>query len=235
MFNLETSIAQWKETLSRIDSVRADDAIELESHLRDLVTTLGKHELSEHEAFLVATHRLGHPSELGKEFSKVHGMNVWRKRVLWMLCGCLLYNIGVVWIEALAKFVSAVVGMTGLGTTAVTSATLVMSVIGWAVFLVFALLKSKSRIAGPERIPYSWAVTGGVVLLLGLALDLAGSVLLMRTLAPYEFGQMANWLAPGFLVVYSLVFLAVVTLLWSLNEPKSDTTDAHTCEPPNCV
>lgn len=111
MFDLDLAIEQWKDTIGSLESIRTDDVLELESHLRSLVSELSRGGLAESEAFIVATHRLGKPAELNSEYAKVHGATVWQKRVLWMLCGYVAYSIGSAWINAIATFASMSVAM----------------------------------------------------------------------------------------------------------------------------
>jgi hypothetical protein len=225
MFNLETAIHEWREEFGAVDSLRTDDVLELESHLRELVTRLSRGELSEQEAFLVATHRLGQPAELNREFAKVHGAAVWRKRILWMLCGYFVYMLSSQWLDVIATFAAAGIGVTAMGSTMTAVARVSIWAIGWAVLLAFALRKSKNPIAGPDRIPLSWVWMVGFTLVLGYVLRSAGYIVLTRTLEPAYMGDMAQWQYFGFLIVNLCVFVATVALIWTLNEPKSDVME----------
>lgn len=42
MFDLDLAIEQWKDTIGSLDSIRTDDVVELESHLRELVSELSR-------------------------------------------------------------------------------------------------------------------------------------------------------------------------------------------------
>jgi hypothetical protein len=64
MSELDTRIVQWREQLLQNGSFYADEVEELESHLRESIDRLVAAGLSEDEAFLVATHRLGSRKEL---------------------------------------------------------------------------------------------------------------------------------------------------------------------------
>jgi len=89
MFDLETAIAEWKKALADRESLSEDDIVELESHLRDCVTSLDAMGLSGEEAFLIAQRRVGQPAELDAEFSKVSPTIRWVHRGKWMCIGVL--------------------------------------------------------------------------------------------------------------------------------------------------
>lgn len=71
-FDLNPAILRWRDTLAQSPQFRAGDLAELESHLRDAVIQLQGRELSEEEAFLIATRRMGSVEQLEVEFGKVN-------------------------------------------------------------------------------------------------------------------------------------------------------------------
>jgi hypothetical protein len=77
MFDFETRVHEWTDALRSRGAFRAEDVVELESHLRDEIDALAKTGLSAEEAFLVAEHRVGRPEALAAEYAKVHG-EPWR-------------------------------------------------------------------------------------------------------------------------------------------------------------
>ena len=77
MFDLDARVREWTDSLRSRGAFRAEDIVELESHLRDEIDALAKTGLSAEEAFLVAEHRVGRPDALGAEYAKVHG-EPWR-------------------------------------------------------------------------------------------------------------------------------------------------------------
>lgn len=93
MFQLDTAIQAWKERHQASHAVSSEALSELESHLRDSVATLEASGLSEEEALMIASKRLGSPSELEGEFDKVHQKQVWLSRTLLMLSGYLLISL----------------------------------------------------------------------------------------------------------------------------------------------
>lgn len=88
---LERLVCNWREHLCQTDAIGADALDELEQHVRDAFSELLSKGLRDEEAFLIATRRLGKPSELAEEYQKVSGSPAWTRRVCWMLAGCLLF------------------------------------------------------------------------------------------------------------------------------------------------
>ena len=91
MFDLETAIADWKQSLAAYESLSAEDIAELETHLRDSLATLASEHLNEEEAFLIARRRVGPMVELGSEYAKANPCQVWARRLKWMCLGSLVY------------------------------------------------------------------------------------------------------------------------------------------------
>ncbi len=89
MFDLETAIADWKKSLTAREAFSTDDIAELESHLRDQVSSLISVVLSEEEVFHIAQRRVGQPSELNAEFAKEPTSSRWIYRGKWMCIGIL--------------------------------------------------------------------------------------------------------------------------------------------------
>jgi hypothetical protein len=77
VFDLDARMREWTDALRLRGAFRAEDIVELESHLRDEIDALAKTGLSGEEAFLVAEHRVGRPEVLAVEYAKVHG-EPWR-------------------------------------------------------------------------------------------------------------------------------------------------------------
>src|SRR5690348_16793990 len=85
MFDLNQQIQAWRAALSQAPSVRARDADELESHLRDAIVKLRETGLSDEEAFWVASRRVGPLENLATEFGKINGELTGWRRAWWML------------------------------------------------------------------------------------------------------------------------------------------------------
>ena len=93
MFDLNKAINSWRMNLSAKQTCAKSDIDEMETHLREEIDSLTASKLSEQEAFLVATHRLGDNDSLAAEFAKVNTSILWRKRLFWMVAGLLSYLI----------------------------------------------------------------------------------------------------------------------------------------------
>lgn len=225
MFDIELAIEQWKQSFDSIDTVRPDDVLELESHLRELVSELRKRELSDREAFMVATQRLGNAAELNGEFAKVNGATVWHKRVLWMLCGYVVYSVGSALIQTAATLASTSVAIAGVGATATGATATMVLAIGWAILLAIAYRQSKRPVAGPDRMPIVWGLIAGLAMIVGYGLCQGGVIIQARYVELAEFGESQIWREIGGLAVHLCVFAASVVLMWTLSEPRDDTFD----------
>jgi hypothetical protein len=91
MFDLNNAINSWRMNLSEQQTCAKSDIDEMETHLREEIDSLTASKLSEQEAFLVATHRLGDADSLAAEFAKVNTSILWRKRLFWILAGMLTF------------------------------------------------------------------------------------------------------------------------------------------------
>lgn len=92
-FDLNLAIQSWREELARSSAFRGENLNELESHLRDSIDRLRGRELSDEEAFLIATRRVGNTQRLEQEFGKVNCGNVWLARAMWMLIGIQIWPL----------------------------------------------------------------------------------------------------------------------------------------------
>jgi hypothetical protein len=79
---LEEQIAQWRGYLRRRQAMTGPDVEELETHLRDQVTTLTQAGLAEDEAFLVAVKRMGSLDAVSREFAREHCERLWKQLVV---------------------------------------------------------------------------------------------------------------------------------------------------------
>jgi uncharacterized membrane protein len=92
-FDLNDAIHQWREALSQSPTFQGENLQELESHLRDSISTLQNRGLDTEEAFLIATRRLGKESMLELEFTKINPRRLWLDRALWMLIGIQIWGL----------------------------------------------------------------------------------------------------------------------------------------------
>jgi hypothetical protein len=92
-FDLNATIGRWRNQLAQSPALRAEDVAELESHVRDATATLANRGLSEEEAWLIATRRVGGGAALEAEFAKVNRPAIWLDRLLWMLIGVQCWGV----------------------------------------------------------------------------------------------------------------------------------------------
>jgi hypothetical protein len=93
MFDLNTRIEAWRRSLGDLTD---EQCHELDDHLRTEIDTLRQRELSEAEAFVVATMRCGRPCDLVAEYSRADAAAAWSRRLRWMVAGflvCTLVNL----------------------------------------------------------------------------------------------------------------------------------------------
>jgi hypothetical protein len=113
-FDLNYAIRCWRGGLRQSPHFREENLAELEAHLRDSVAELQGRGLTDEEAFLLATRRLGNSARLDSEFAKVNRGQVWLNRVLWMLVGIQVSGL-LGTIAHLASAAAVLGGLTGLG------------------------------------------------------------------------------------------------------------------------
>ena len=113
MFQLEHELQEWAKRFGRMEVMRSSDIEELEQHMRDSISELMTKGLIEEEAFLIATHRVGEPGRLGREFGKVNGGHVGDRRVFWMIAGYLFFEVCRMTVTAVAGVSEICVALVG--------------------------------------------------------------------------------------------------------------------------
>lgn len=93
MFELNKAIKNWRNELSNEEAMTGEGVEELESHLYEQVDSLITTGLSEEEAFMVATHRIGQKEEISQEFAMINSHVIWRTRVSWIAIGILIFFV----------------------------------------------------------------------------------------------------------------------------------------------
>jgi hypothetical protein len=89
MFDLNSAIHHWRSALGAQSNFRDSDLDELEDHLREEIAALQTAGLTEEEAFLIASRRLGKPADLNGEFAIADPSRRRRFRLSWMITGAL--------------------------------------------------------------------------------------------------------------------------------------------------
>lgn len=231
MFNLEAAIAQWKKSFESDCLVNSEEALELETHLRESTVALCKKDLNQEEAFLVATRRLGHASELGAEFAKTNAATAWHRRILWMVGGCALFIIS-------TNLISTLISLTNIFTTTNQCSRstqvilpLLIAIIWWTAFLAIAYQLSEKISANIQRIP---VVATGAALLISYVLSIGSEVLLYRVTGLFSAKTLFNtkmfwaWEDRVFVseekfVFEALLFVLTLGVFLALNRRKKKT------------
>lgn len=113
MFQLEAALQAWSQRFAHTEAMRGADVEELEQHVRDSLTALTSHGLSEEEAFLIATRRVGPTESITQEFGKVNGGHIWGHRLFWMLAGFLFFYVCQLTISSVALLSQALTAFGG--------------------------------------------------------------------------------------------------------------------------
>lgn len=88
-FDLDQALSQWRASLQNFGGMHPDELEELECHLRESTSALHAKGLPVHEAFMIATRRLGSERQLSDEFAKANPQRTWTERAMWMVTGVL--------------------------------------------------------------------------------------------------------------------------------------------------
>jgi len=114
MSELNKRIEQWRTDLTTSETLGNSDIHELETHLREEIEKLTTSSLSDDEAFVVASRRLGNKPALEAEFAKAHPHRRLAHRLCWMVAGILAYyfvtrlSLIASWISACSGYVAGV-------------------------------------------------------------------------------------------------------------------------------
>jgi len=202
MFDLNQAISEWLGQLVQGGTCRKPDIDELESHLREEIQQLGRSSpLSEEEAFLVATHRLGDAESLSREFSKVNRSALWGHRLLWAATGLYAYlmmkyllgaaSLACVWIG-----VGAGLGASWLGWINVTARA---AIVAGAILILYRMFRQDAsggvsrwgqKLEGLNRRWVLFAASVVLPSLLVFSAHLAMPLVLARSLSASDYGSM---------------------------------------------
>jgi len=116
MFDLNEQINRWRGNLAQSETLGSSDIDELESHLREEIENLTTLKLSDEEAFLIATYRLGSTDSLAGEYAKINRSSIFRRKFSLMITGILAYLLATHFATAISKdcvLLAANSGITG--------------------------------------------------------------------------------------------------------------------------
>lgn len=225
MFDLSNEIKKWRSNLAQSESLGKSDIDELESHLREEIDHLTASKLSEQEAFLVATHRLGDIDNLSEEFAKVNTSILWRKRLFWAGAGLLSYILATYIARcASAGFVLlaryAGVRHYSLGVVGIVSQILFFLAVIFALYEIARRKKRQGGLlckdAGNPRGKFILFAGVFIIIASGLAARILYPLTMFRVFGASEFAEIALFRAYVGLVwqiSMPLILLAVVVLL----------------------
>ena len=116
MFDLNQEITKWRNNLAQPETLGESDIDELEGHLREDLGSLKGSKLSDEEAFLIATYRLGDTARLSDEYAKINRGKRFRQNASWIITGILTYMLATHFDAAVSKdcvLLAANSGITG--------------------------------------------------------------------------------------------------------------------------
>lgn len=214
MFQLENAIRSWRSSFIESESISRAEVDELESHLTELISDLRQLGLDDHEAFLVATKRLGTARDLREEYAKVNSPSIWSNRMAWMLCGYVAFGIASAVISACSQGVAIGAALAGLGPGWIGACATLTLAIAWGVLLFRCYRQTKSN--APTTVQFSFGM--GVFAVFGYVLSVAVSRIAMVPMAQIssskDLGIFAIWQTIGGAVVHIGVVIACVLMMW---------------------
>lgn len=219
MFNLEKQLESWKTQFAGSDSVTAEGLEELELHLRETTASLQQNELSEEEAFLIASKRLGQPFDLDEEYGKANPALVWKKRIFWAIIGYSASISFAHFISGLAAIASGVAAYAGWGSTITGIIWIAVVSIGWGAFLamVYRCTKKQSSRQFNSRHSILWGLALAATMLVGYGISFqinsAGHFFHTNSVGSNEFSISSVITAYGSAIIHLLVVLACITML----------------------
>jgi len=196
MFNLKEAILKWRSELMQRESYSGSDVEELESHLRDEIGNLTLVSLSEEEAFLVATARLGDGDVLASEFAKVNVKAIWLRRFFWMAAGVFSFymiNLFAVAISKGSLYIGWITGFRGyeLGILSILSKVIVLCGSIWILYgvcvnkdWVFCVRRSCRKFE--NRVVFGFGFL--IILLVLNGLPILTQIFMSRIMQPSDFG-----------------------------------------------
>ncbi|MHC4552432.1 MAG: permease prefix domain 1-containing protein [Planctomycetota bacterium] len=220
MFQLDTAITNWRNTLLANQNITDSDVDELESHLRDEVDSLMLSGLSDEEAFMISAHRIGDQQAVGAEFAKVNPSLAWRRRAFWMFFGILISMV-VGGIASVCSKGSAAL-LTWLNVNAYGSGiTGVVIHIGVFVVLLFGVIFGLGLFTKgiKSKLSMSMVLVCCIIAIFILkAASFAINILVMQVFGMETFGQLTLGSRYGvfaWAVLWPLIVVTMLFVLWS--------------------
>jgi len=188
----ESMIHAWTREFADTQSIAPDSLQELEGHLIDSLQSLMKQGLSEEEAFLIATTRIGTADDLAVEYAKSGESTLWVNRVLWMCLGYLAISLSFRVVVTLSQV--AALSATTLSASPVTLAVVSQAVVVCGFIAIWCgMWRLARRTRGlTTRMTNRRLVTAvASIALISMILSMASQLAMSRLIAISDFGQFA--------------------------------------------
>ncbi len=228
MFRLKDSIDNWKQKLSNSNSFTNSDIEELESHLLEEIDILKKKELTEEEAFYIASSRLGSVELLSSEFSKINTKSIYLKRVAWLLGGYILISFIQQLIAAFSIFLTSYIDtINTFDTDTLFYFNLVISIIISIIFLYFLLIPRYQLLSKIQSaFNYLFAFKKRLLMLLFLVFIIINSagfnilrVFVVNNLGVSDYGKMM--MSENIFIIIWSIILCMTFMLLSFRKSRS--------------
>jgi len=105
-FDLEKSVSRWRATFDADHGISAEALDELEIHLRDSMEQLEEACLTQEEAFLLASRRVGSADALEPEYACVSPQTAWVRPLFWMTLGVIGFSTAMGLTTAMGRLAS---------------------------------------------------------------------------------------------------------------------------------
>lgn len=228
MFDIESQIRKWRMTIANSGSITDQNAAELETHLRETISDLQTKGLHEQEAFVVASMRLGTPDEMSNEYSKVNGAYVWKRRIVWMLCGFVGATALAHAFHGLASLSEATAALAGFSGAGVVATSVTAKVVCWTV--LFLMLSQGGRrnhaIALNDSVSIGWLALFIAMIVFGQGLAIVVNRMHFLTASATDLGQWMYWRNYGGLAIDICVFVVSIAMIVAFGQKPVEKTES---------
>jgi len=189
----ELKIREWTLELAKAETLAPDRLKELESHFVESLLSLRECGLTEDEAFVIASSRLGSVDALSDEFAKSGDAYLWANRMYWMCLGYLGIMLAM-------RVVGSLVSLTSLAVATAVNDPLVLSISGTAVRIIGLLLIAAGMLWQAKRrngfrlnfTPVRFILGICLVVVVTGGLSIASRLMLAQTISLQSFGITAQ-------------------------------------------
>jgi hypothetical protein len=228
-FDLNLAIRRWREDLARSSAFRSENLNELESHLRDSIAAWQTKELSEREAFMIATQRVGVGRQLENEFAKLNRNTIWLERLLWMLIGVQVWMLvnGVAGLMtenvllSLGTVLRADVSSTLLIALSITVRSLVVVGAAWLCWW-FMTRNSETRARWietklqPRSVFWIYCIASSLMLIAAQSLFFVFQYFWLAHVGAQQFGRSSVYLNYSQIITHLMQFIVMIVLILTL-------------------